>query len=1351
MTNEENKNELNENEIRSENASDTAQTPDDTSSKNDDILRVNKSKEISKNGESKDDIPCDNNSEIDGNSSKEPETPDVKNSQNEDPVTLDDPHDQDRFDTILEANDSWKKVKRPPKLTKTRTLLIAGVLIGVPWLVSGYVGDLAYFFSGWTPQDLGKASDYVRGDAGHSPKPQNFKDNTYVSISGYPVRQIAIKKKEGVGHVNQLVYQLMGSSIYVQEPLEDSKYAQFLSSTQSAFNPDAGVSNIEVSGRLRRFDTGNIKSYGPVRDYYEKQYGVTFCSSITKSERTRRQAQLGQGGLSLQVMPDNSVIKGETNSTETIRKVIPLKGRSALAIGDHNMRFVTQDAGLTWNATKLPFEGSLSSVAYMPSSGQVIYASRGGRIGAEDYRPDPEFIKTSQDVEDIIFTDHANVIIDENHPTTPQNAPALIAVGREGLIQLAFQNQEGWHPALLEKNKTFNDIIRIQDTFYVAGTDGALLTRKNDMTQDLPWSAAMTPASADWYGLLELPDYVVATGSNGLTARLDRTDAQGRWQLWPFDDVPGIEFTPVMKRSAVSGDGKTWVAVGEKGAILNAHRGEDGSFGRISAISNSFSAYGFLDDLAADVPPTDALANAIARHTDEDLYDVTWNHGQFFAVGDNGLLMTSPDGHTWQKRPLHIQDKRLRTIKFVSEKQGYIGGEAGTLLITQDGGLTWNSMQAPTKRSIYKIVTDPSVKNAFIFTGAYGLWGYCYTDTARCFLRSTNQDHHYHAITLAQAASAPNKMYVVASGSNGTIEAIDDSIGPKSLHPIINASEAIPADIAAADMPLPLKPNYGGGQLVLIASTNGTVYRSTDAGYTFHPQATGLTGDIKRVLLSQNGDAAYALSSDGDAVRAMHGLREWKPVTLPDNHKIIDATLIGTTAALASTHCIYTLTSSDDAQPTERACIPDAKIIKTARFGASQLAFMTDAGDAYALDPSTTAEPQKLAASLRNIINSNSNNNNDNNSHSNTSSNPINEASDRTVQTQQFFGCDNTLWFAHNDVLYKMQGDAWSALSLSQPHLVDVVCANDRVDVVTSSSPRPGVWHLDVTQLHAAGSDAAWSMNVGFDPSHARFAHTSDGFWFITAQAQNTSAPLILLSKNGKQWSWRRDRIDDYYAIAQTIGASVVVGNNGSLLISKDQGLSWNQLKTSTKQTLRDVCLSKDGTFGIAVGDAGTILYTKKNLDHWTRSTYKLTTDLTSCTIDETDGRFNVYIAGKDGLFYVSHDRSLARLDLVESASFENIESLATLQSGEVIAVGGNYQDPDSICEEGFLLEDNKTPYDMWPKVLFTLILFAFWLYTLRAFIIAFKHRNDIDEDELSEFTEKYKKDNSEDESSNMT
>lgn len=332
-----------------------------------------------------------------------------------------------------------------------------------------------------------------------------------------------------------------------------------------------------------------------------------------------------------------------------------------------------------------------------------------------------------------------------------------------------------------------------------------------------------------------------------------------------------------------------------------------------------------------------------------------------------------------------------------------------------------------------------------------------------------------------------------------------------------------------------------------------------------------------------------------------------------------------------------------------------------------------------------------------------------------------------------------------------MQGDAWSALSLSQPHLVDVVCANDRVDVVTSSSPRPGVWHLDVTQLHAAGSDAAWSMNVGFDPSHARFAHTSDGFWFITAQAQNTSAPLILLSKNGKQWSWRRDRIDDYYAIAQTIGASVVVGNNGSLLISKDQGLSWNQLKTSTKQTLRDVCLSKDGTFGIAVGDAGTILYTKKNLDHWTRSTYKLTTDLTSCTIDETDGRFNVYIAGKDGLFYVSHDRSLARLDLVESASFENIESLATLQSGEVIAVGGNYQDPDSICEEGFLLEDNKTPYDMWPKVLFTLILFAFWLYTLRAFIIAFKHRNDIDEDELSEFTEKYKKDNSEDESSNMT
>ncbi len=1224
--------------------------------------------------------------------------------------------DVDRFESILDADDSWKKVKRPPKWSLPRAALMIAVLVAVPWLISGEVGDLGYFFSSSTPTDLGDSAQYIRDGSSKSVK-QDFADNEYVKMQGYPVRQIVIQAKEGFVHKKKFVYQLMGSSVYVQEGIEGSKYEKFVSSTQSGFAPDNGVAPVEVTGRLRRFDANSAKLYAPIRDYYAKQYGVTFCDSISKSERQRLQAQLGKGGLALQVMPDRAVIAGQTDSKTTIRKIVPLKGRNAVAIGDGNQRFTTNDAGLTWKNTKLPYQGQVTGIAYDKASGAIVYASRGGRIGPEDYVVDGEFMKTSQDVEDLMFNDMSNLVMDENNAVLAQIAPAMIAVGREGLIELAWQNREGWLPAAMNSSQNYNDVIRLGNKLIVVGAHGEIMTHSSavdDKTE--AWKHEVSPVDADWQSITALSDALVVVGSRGQVARLDRQNADARWEVWSFDDVPGIEIKSTLNRSAVSGDGKTWVAVGDDGLMMVAQRQEDGQFGRVQAISASFKGYGFVDDLLHDGNMTSALSNMLDRHTNDDLYDVAWHNGVFYAVGDNGLMMTSSDGHTWQRVALPVNDKRLRAITFVNDTHGYIAGEAGTMLITVDGGTTWRIMKSPTKRTILRLATDPSLKDAFVFSGNSGMWGYCYTEDYKCFLRSRNSDNDYFSLALSRDAESPKRMQILAVGENGTVEAFNDEVGPDSRHSVLSQNSDWPFSMAIADEPVPLRPGYGVGQLGLIGTQNGLIYRSDDAGYTFVPQATGLTGNIKRALTSSDSDIAYVLSSDGMVARVQHGFAVWKPVMAPEKARFVDVALQGKTAILADEHCLYTLAPSEDAELVKRACVSE-RIDQLAALSSSRVAIAAES-TLYTLDINGTSDPEKAAAALP------------------ATHQPMPAGEDTrtgvnfTWGNNELLACGNSIWYRtglKNDQqqFYRYVNDAWSNVTIPAGSVVGYACVDGALAIATATTPKPGVWRLDMTKIAMTGAELAWSMNVGFDPAGAQLRYTADGYWFVSAMAPNGKAPLILRSRDGKKWSWRSDRTTDYYAVAQGQGVTAVVGANGTVMLSKNMGLTWSEVKNTAKHTLRDVCISKDGTFGIAVGDAGTILYTKKSIDHWSKSTYKLTTDLTSCTIDETDGRFSVYIAGKDGLFYTATDRSLSRIELITSEYFENIESLATLQSGEVIAVGGNYQDPETICEDGFILVDGERPIDMWKTLLLCLALFVFWIYTFNKLVLMIKHRND--------------------------
>ncbi len=68
----------------------------------------------------------------------------------------------------------------------------------------------------------------------------------------------------------------------------------------------------------------------------------------------------------------------------------------------------------------------------------------------------------------------------------------------------------------------------------------------------------------------------------------------------------------------------------------------------------------------------------------------------------NDLFVSGDEGLTWQTRHVPF-DVKLRTITFLDSRRGFIAGDEGTLLATEDGGKTWRSVPLPTQENLTAI------------------------------------------------------------------------------------------------------------------------------------------------------------------------------------------------------------------------------------------------------------------------------------------------------------------------------------------------------------------------------------------------------------------------------------------------------------------------------------------------------------------------------------------------------------------------------------------------------------------------------------------------------------------------
>jgi photosystem II stability/assembly factor-like uncharacterized protein len=86
--------------------------------------------------------------------------------------------------------------------------------------------------------------------------------------------------------------------------------------------------------------------------------------------------------------------------------------------------------------------------------------------------------------------------------------------------------------------------------------------------------------------------------------------------------------------------------------------------------------------------------------------------GSIFVVGSKALLLVSTDhGKTWIEQTLKerdgsslFQDRDLYSIRFAPDgKSGWIVGEEGTVLHTDDGGQTWSKQDSSTTKNLLKV------------------------------------------------------------------------------------------------------------------------------------------------------------------------------------------------------------------------------------------------------------------------------------------------------------------------------------------------------------------------------------------------------------------------------------------------------------------------------------------------------------------------------------------------------------------------------------------------------------------------------------------------------------------------
>lgn len=445
----------------------------------------------------------------------------------------------------------------------------------------------------------------------------------------------------------------------------------------------------------------------------------------------------------------------------------------------------------------------------------------------------------------------------------PATADAALSTGPTGQKSWYWQNP-------LPQGNTLYDVDTVGSDVWAVGIAGTVLHSDTDGVQWEPLDVSAT-------GILRGVDFVdgeVGWVTGDASVIRKTTDGGATWT----NQTATNGFTG--RSIAMVDDQVGWI-VGSGGAVRKTSNGGSTSWATVTS-GTTQTLYG-VD--AVDATHAWAVGDGVITATTNGtnwstqtipttqiLNGVDFVDTQVgFVVGNRNtttntgtVLKTTDGGATWEALDISYLNNlgvptslntTMRAVAFRDAQTGWIAGDSGLVLFTEDGGETWTSQKSGTQ-PIYGMSAGDAQKAHGV--GRYGTM--LRTDNNGVSWRGQQQG----TTSRLNGAAWTGEMAGIVVGASGLVMKTEDAgdswasrtLGPNDLY-----------DIA-----------FNGSATGWLVGSGGFIGKTTDHGSSWTPQTSGISTTLYGVDVASS-STAWACGAGGTILRTTDGGENWEALT----------------------------------------------------------------------------------------------------------------------------------------------------------------------------------------------------------------------------------------------------------------------------------------------------------------------------------------------------------------------------------------------------------------------------------------------------------------------------------------
>lgn len=275
-----------------------------------------------------------------------------------------------------------------------------------------------------------------------------------------------------------------------------------------------------------------------------------------------------------------------------------------------------------------------------------------------------------------------------------------------------------------------------------------------------------------------------------------------------------------------------------------------------------------------------ARNHRIIRLSHDHLYDLSFpTKEKGWVVGDYGTILATQDGGKWWSRQETGTHALLRGVDFVDEKRGWAVGVRGTVLHTEDGGQSW-AKQEMDARHLLSLDPDVYLRDVHFLDPSRGL---IIARTGSIFFTEDGGSHWQEQALEGKDARlnrvrffSPQVGWMV--GEFGSLFVTQD--GGRSWKPRESGTKVTLMDIVF------LNPQLG-----YVAGLSGTLLRTQDGGETWEAISIGRKENFFGLSAGDGSGRVWVLGNrffqwfDGQNQEKLR----WHEVMLPKEINLLEA------------------------------------------------------------------------------------------------------------------------------------------------------------------------------------------------------------------------------------------------------------------------------------------------------------------------------------------------------------------------------------------------------------------------------------------------------------------------------